>query len=379
MDTKKNPFRFGQLVKGEDFCNRQAELHEIKTAIHNNYSFWIYSPRRFGKTSLLLKALAEFPEIKTVYIDLYNVESLSAFAEKYSQAVIRELFDWKSGIKNIGKKLSGFFKHIVPQISFDAAGNPSIAFEAGVREDKIDIENILDIPEQIATEQKIHVCIAFDEFQEVQRISPFLVNWMRASFQTHQQISYIFLGSKQSLMETLFADANSPFYEFGFKMTIKEISRPDWQIFIKEKFAKTGLHIPAQTITAILDKSGGHPHFTQYFASVAWDFIRAGDEPEAPGFTDVWMTHILRAQSNVFQNLFDPLNKNQRKTLQAIAALQPGEQLFSEKYRIRHRLPVSSTLTATINSLQKNNFLQKQEDGYSISNPIFKEWLLQMV
>ena len=86
----KNPFRFGQLVKGEHFCNRLNELKEIKKALNNGYSFWIYSPRRFGKTSLLLRAFEELSGIKTVYLDLYNVQSLSAFAEKYSQVVLKE-------------------------------------------------------------------------------------------------------------------------------------------------------------------------------------------------------------------------------------------------------------------------------------------------
>ena len=81
----KNPFRFGQLVRGENFCNRLNELKEIKKAITNNYSFWIYSPRRYGKTSLILKVFEELPDIKKVYIDLYNIPSLSAFAEKYSR------------------------------------------------------------------------------------------------------------------------------------------------------------------------------------------------------------------------------------------------------------------------------------------------------
>ncbi|MCX6584033.1 MAG: ATP-binding protein [Candidatus Aminicenantes bacterium] len=378
MDMKKNPFRFGQLVKGEDFCNRQVELNEIKKAISNNYSFWIYSPRRFGKTSLLLKAFEELPGIKTVYLDLYNVESLGAFAEKYSQVVFRNLFDWKTGIKNIGKKLSGFFKHITPQISFDAAGNPSIAFEPQVKTDKIDIENILGIPEKIAAEQKKHVCIAFDEFQEVVRINPFLVNWMRASFQTHQNISYIFLGSKQSLMETIFANSNSPFYEFGFKMSIKEISRQDWEIFIKEKCAKTGVNIPTGVIASIIDKSGGHPHFTQYFASVVWELVMEGFDAGQPDFAEAWMNRIIAGQSIIFQNMFDQLNQNQRKIIKAIASMESDEKIFSAGSRTRRQLPISSTLTVTINSLLKKDLLQKQIDGYSISNPVFKEWLIRL-
>jgi hypothetical protein len=65
----KNPFRFGQLVRGENFCNRLTEIKEIKKTITNGYSPWIYSPRRFGKTSLISKVFEQLPDIKTVYIE----------------------------------------------------------------------------------------------------------------------------------------------------------------------------------------------------------------------------------------------------------------------------------------------------------------------
>jgi hypothetical protein len=374
----KNPFRFGQLVKGEHFCNRLNELKEIKKALNNGYSFWIYSPRRFGKTSLLLKAFEELSGIKTVYLDLYNVQSLSAFAEKYSQVVLKELLDWKAGIKNIGKKISGFFKGIIPKISFDAQGNPSISFEPQAIEEKSDIENILEIPEEIASEQKYRVCVAFDEFQEVNRIEPFLINWMRSVFQGHQAVSYVFLGSKQSLMESIFADPNSPFYEFGFKIPIKEISTPDWMDFIMGKFEQTGLKIEDDTIRSIIEKSLGHPHFTQYFASVVWEFLAEGFHQDDPEFTTTWMDRIIAGQSIIFQNLFDQLNQNQRKVIIGIASLIPGEQLFSENYRKRFRLPASSTLTVTLNSLLKKDLINKDNGDYTILNPVFKEWLIRL-
>lgn len=375
----RNPFRFGQWVKGEDFCNREIELKEIKKAITNNYSSWIYSPRRYGKTSLILKVLDELPAIKSVYIDLYNIQTLSAFAEKYSQVVLKNLFDWKKGIKSIGKKISGFFKSIIPKISFDALGNPSITFEPQVIEKKSDIEYILDIPEKIAVDQDRQICIAFDEFQEVNRIDPFLINWMRSAFQGHQHISYVFLGSKQSLMETIFADSNSPFYEFGLKIPIGEISRDDWVVFIKKKFTKTGLSINQDTIDSIIKKSGGHPHFTQYFASVVWEFILEGFNEEDADFTTTWMNRIIAGQSVIFQNLFDQLNKNQRTILLAVALLEQGDLLFSETYRKQHRLPASSTLSVNIKSLLKQEFIVKTNGSYSIANPVLKEWLIQMV
>jgi hypothetical protein len=62
----------------------------------------------------------------------------------------------------------------------------------------------------------------------------------------------------------------------------------------------------------------------------------------------------------------------------AIASLEPGEQLFSEQCRMRYQLPASSTLTAAVNSLLKKDLINKENGNYSILNPVFREWLLQL-
>ncbi len=374
----KNPFRFGQVVTGDSFYYRTQELDCLKRHIFNGYSAWICSPVGCGKTSLILEAFRQLPEVKTIYIDLYNVNSIATFAEKYAQNVVKELFDWKTEIKTVGKKMSQFFKGIIPKVSFDAMGNPSISFEPQAMKEQRDIETILAIPEQIAAQQGFQVCIAFDEFQEVQRIDPFLINWMRSAFQRHQHTSYVFLGSKQSLMETIFAEPNSPFYEFGVKLPIHEINAHDWQVFIKEKFKQTNLEITDATIGAILEKSGGYPHFTQYFASVAWQFIMEGYDQEDPGFADVWMERIIAGQSIVFQNQFDQLNQNQRKTLSAIASLKEDQQLFATATRKRYGLGTSSTLTVTVNALLKRDLITRSNGHYTVLNPVLREWLSRL-
>jgi len=372
----ENPFKYGEVVSGENFCNREKELKEIKRAIINGYSFWMYSPRRFGKSSLILKAFDELNEnnITTVYFDMYKLETLDSFAREYSALLAKELFDWKIGIKKLTPKIGKYFQNLYPKISFDSYGNPSVSLEIQKIEDHTDIETILNIPDKIAEKNDIKICIAFDEFQEIQRIKPFLINWMRSLFQFQKKVSYIFLGSKQSLMEYIFTDMNSPFYEFGFKMPIYPISNSDLTSYIKNRFGKTKLKINNNTISDILKRSRSHPHFTQYFASVIWELILEGFDDKDPDFNTLWMKRIIDSQSFIFLNIYDQLSLNQRKTLIAISNLK-DEKLFSGEYRKRFNLPETSSLTSTINSLIKKNLVQKQNGSYEVINPVFEEWV----
>ena len=197
----ENPFKYGEVVSGENFCNRKQELKEIKRAIKNGFSFWMYSPRRFGKSSLILKAFEELKDknIKTVYFDMYKLETLDNFARQYSALLAKELFDWKIGIKKLTHRIGQYFQNLYPKISFDSYGNPSVSLEIQKIEEHSDIETILNIPERVAEKNGIQICIAFDEFQEIQRIKPFLINWMRSLFQFHNLVfREIFLSDMKS-------------------------------------------------------------------------------------------------------------------------------------------------------------------------------------
>lgn len=372
-----NPFQFGVVIDDSAFCNRKEEILYLKTQIKNGYSTWLFSPRRFGKTSLVEKVFREVTGTKCIYFDLYNIRSKDDFCRKYSKIIARELFNWKDDIKVLSKKFSKTFNNLSPMVSFDEFGNPSFSLNAHKIEKQEDIETILEVPNKISQSSGKRICIAFDEFQEIKRIDPFLLHWMRSSFQRHLEISYIFLGSKQSLMEDIFTSNQSPFYEFAAKMNLSTISRQELFAFIEQHFKKNKLPIKKQTIDSILDQSECQPHFTQYFASVVFDLLRAGFIQEDEDFTSLWMEKIILPQSDVFQDIFDQLTNSQRAALQAIGQ-QNEAGIFSESARIMYKLPVSSSLNEVLKALQKKGLVYKSKDSYKITNPIFKAWIFRL-
>lgn len=373
-----NPFKFGTIVKGDNFCNRNNELSTIKNYVKDGYSVWLYSPRRYGKSSLIQKAFSEISDVKTIYFDLYNVKSLDDFSKKYASLLAENLFSWKQEVKKLTKKLSHYFTNLHPSVSFDERGNPSFSLDVNEISQQIDVETLLKIPEKFSEETGQKICIAFDEFQEIERIEPFLVNWMRSSFQTQKNVSYIFLGSQQSLMENIFTSGQSPFYEFAVKMKIDPIGKQELEKFIYNKFKGKGLKISTKNCHDILDLSDGHPHFTQYFASVVFDMIRNGFNQDDENFAKNWMEKIIQSQSLVFQNIYDQLTNIQRNTIYTIALLKNEEELFSLQTQKKYRLPASSSLSTAIESLIKKGLIIKANKKYYILNPVMKAWLMTL-
>ena len=372
-----NPFQYGVVIDDTAFCNRKEEIAYLKSQINNGYSTWLFSPRRFGKTSLIEKVFRELNDSICIYIDLYNIKSKDDFCRKYSKVIAKELFNWKDDIKRLTKSLSESFNKLSPTVSFDEFGNSSFSLNVQKVEKQEDIETILEIPYRISSKTSKRVCIAFDEFQEIRRIDPFLLNWMRSSFQRHKNISYIFSGSKQSLMEDIFSSEQSPLYEFAAKMNLSIISRDELFTFIKDNFTKHGLLIEAHTVDDILEKSECQPHFTQYFASVVFDLVKSGTDQNIDSFQDSWMKKIIISQADVFQDIYDQLTNSQRAALQAVAKMdEPG--IFAEETRTKFGLPVSSSLNEVLKALQKKGLVYKAQDIYKITNPIFKEWLFTL-
>ncbi len=376
-EKPRNPFQFGVVIDDSAFCNRKSEIVFLKDQIKNGYSTWLFSPRRFGKTSLVEKVFRETKSATCIFVDLYNIKSIDDFSRKYSSILAKALFNWKDEIKKLTKNLSDSFVNLSPGVSFDEFGHPGFSLNVNKVEQQADLETILEIPNRISIQRGQRICIAFDEFQEIKRIDPFLLNWMRSSFQRHSNISYIFSGSKQSMMEDIFASSRSPFYEFAVKMSLSVISKNELSNFIKEKFTFYQFPIKDHTIHNILQKSDCQPHYTQFFASVVFDLVSNGYDQDAEDFSETWLNKVMLAQIDIFQDIYDQLTNSQRSALQAISKITEIG-IYSDEARKKYRLPVSSTLNEALKALQKKSLIYKTGNNYKLSNPVLREWLLTL-
>ncbi len=53
MRNLRNPFEYGGVVAGSAFCNRVKEKKDLARSIRNHEKLFVFSERRFGKTSLV--------------------------------------------------------------------------------------------------------------------------------------------------------------------------------------------------------------------------------------------------------------------------------------------------------------------------------------
>ncbi|MGQ3684071.1 MAG: hypothetical protein ACUBOA_03520 [Candidatus Loosdrechtia sp.] len=86
----QNPFTIG-IAKEEDFCNREQELADLINYAKNCQNIVLYSPRRYGKSSLVNQVLKELGKegVLTVYVDLFPVSSEHDFVSMLATAILK--------------------------------------------------------------------------------------------------------------------------------------------------------------------------------------------------------------------------------------------------------------------------------------------------
>lgn len=83
----QNPFQYGKVIGAPYFTDRERELAELISEVENRHNLVLYSPRRYGKTSLLMKLAAELKsrDIHVIFIDFMQVTSREAFIRLFTR------------------------------------------------------------------------------------------------------------------------------------------------------------------------------------------------------------------------------------------------------------------------------------------------------
>ena len=82
-----NPFKFGTIVEEEYFTDRVKEVAYIKEFVNSAKHLVIISPRRFGKSSMVTKAVKQTGR-KYITVNMQQVTSVSDMSAK----LLREFF-----------------------------------------------------------------------------------------------------------------------------------------------------------------------------------------------------------------------------------------------------------------------------------------------
>jgi hypothetical protein len=378
--TATNPFTFGDLALDEAFTDREEEIRELVSDMRNGQNVLVYAPRRYGKSSLVLRAAQEAMRRKTLvgYCDLM----MTPTKERLAAALAKTIYsDIASPVGQAFERAADLFRslRVRPTIEVDPSdGSLRFSFQVGRRRTDIDdtIERLLELLGELAADRKRRVVIVFDEFQEIIALDKRFPNLLRAVFQAQPEVSHVYLGSKRHLLERIFNDRNEPFWRSAKQLEIGPIAPAAFTPFLRDRFTATGKGITDDGLQRLLEVTAGHPYGTQELAYFVWELLAPGGEASATDVEEA-VGRVVRSEHNHFAQLWDDAPRAQRLVLLALAD-EPTRSVYSADYHERHELPATPTLqTALAGLIRKEIVGRGEEREYRIIEPFLSEWLLR--
>ena len=354
MRNMENPFKFGTIVEEKYFTDRVEEVAYICQFVKSANHLVLISPRRFGKSSVVAKAVKQTSR-KYMTVNLQQVTSVADFSAK----LLKEFFKVHP-LEHVRHLITHF--RIIPTVSTNpVTGTMDVSFQPGV-DGAVLLEDVLMLIEKSHSE-KNRMIVVLDEFQEIRDLAPKFDRQLRSIMQEQKNINYILLGSQESMMSEIFENKKSPFYHFGEMMRLGKLPRDEFHHYLSERLNNCFPDICEELADRILDYTLCHPYYSQQLASNIWQVGMLQPDNEDPFKTAI--DYIVTTHGLDYERLWMNFNRTNKWILQRLSS---GKPLQSGEHR-------TSTIYSALKRLQKDGYVI-YTDRYEMEDPFFREWII---
>jgi predicted RNA-binding protein with EMAP domain len=270
-------FKFGSPVKGTDFIDRTNHIPLFKSYLDNNQHVMIKAPRRFGKTSLVKHIFEYQGDYKFIYIDIKRATTLKTL----SNQILDKAYSFV-GIENFvrqSKEAIITLSKSIRNIKLESIGEVSLEL---MQNDIDEVEfflHSLDTAQKIATKKGINIKFVMDEFQDIIYLSKDnILDKLRSVIQHHENITYVFLGSIESIMTKIFQYKSSPFFHFAAVMHLDGLDVDELLEYVQEVFESEKIVYEKHSIKEMLEFLQGHPDYS--IKVLSYLYLRTGRTDE---------------------------------------------------------------------------------------------------
>lgn len=364
-----NPFRYGTIVSGKDFCGRRSLLAQIIGYIESSQHIVVLGERRIGKSSTVYEAVLRCKNHTILYVDLMGIKSIDGLCRRMLRAII--VLEQNTGwFDKVIKTLS----YLRPSISVDPITSmPTVSFDASVEMKANSIVEVLTLVESIAKRRRL--VAVFDEFQDVLNLEDSLeaLSLLRSKIQFQSKIPYIFVGSIRHRMDEIFTDHNSPFFKSAIPITVAPLPYEEFSAFLIQKFAAGKRKIAGETLEKVFEIANQNPGDIQQLCEALWD-VSSAKEIIGPDALKNALELIFARESKSYENYVNLLTNIQFRCLMTIAK-EGGKSPFSVSFMKAAGFSNPSSVRRAITRLLNLNIIFEIGGEYRFVNPFFRAWL----
>jgi hypothetical protein len=370
MQTDLNPFVYSRPVAPDDVIDRDAEIRELLGYAAGGHYVRLYAPRKYGKTSLLQRALRDAQReegLVPVLVDLYGVLSLADVTVRIERAYAQQL---KGPLRS---RIDALLQRTGLGLSLSAVGI-GVRLQLEPKSDPLPaLHALLDLPLRLAETGERRALVVFDEFQDVTK-----VGGMDALLRSHIQLqgevaSYVFAGSEPGLMRQLFDETARPLYGQAVPMRLGRLTDADIAGYVTDRFRGTDRGV-GEGLIPLLQAAHGHPQRAMLLAHRLWEEVPRG--ADATG--DHWNAAFERALVELTPELearWQRLTVTEQRTVRAL--IEGRGSPYRTHVLARLGLSKSSAQEA-LHNLAARAEVETIDDTLVLVDPLFAIWIQRL-
>lgn len=367
--TSYNPFPTG-LALDQAFINRTEERLYLSQRIKNNQHTVLMAPRRYGKTSLVVKVSEEMG-LPYHMVDLFPSDCEEEVRDLIAEKVGELVFTLSNNLEKIKKIIFDVFQSMKPELVLGAFGQKlQMTFSKNSTDDILKLLlNLNTVAERVGKKAVFFM----DEFQQISGFKKFhkLEASIRHAVERSKNITYIFSGSNKNLLSKMFGDDSRPLYKLCHIMELGKITEGHYRPYLNQQAeSKWGKKLENNQLQSIFTLTECHPFYMNMLCQLVWDQV---SYPCVNTITHIWMKYV-DTQRHFIEPTLSNLSMNQRKMLKGLANSDPVEAL-GVKFLAPLKLSASSAQQA-LDYLQKKGLIQRSNNGsYFILDAAIKFFL----
>ena len=366
-----NPFKYGQIVKEQNFCQRPELEKNLANKIRRGQNVFIQGERRTGKSSLIWETVRKLKKPRILYIDLLETKT----SDDLIKRMVTSVFSLERS-RGILDKVFQKLAYLRPVASIDPlSGMPTLALDASVKLTPESISGVFDLISTCQLKTKPLV-VVFDEFQDILNLEDAseTLAQLRSRIQFQTDIPFRFAVSMRNKMNTIFNDPDSAFFKSAIPKEVGPLDKTDFQTFIADKF-KTGKRtITTDVMDRIFDICVNVAGDIQQLCSALWDTTSSGDQ-RVDMLVPFALEQIFAHESKGYETTLKIISGQQLKFLTGLARIG-GDAPTSSHFLKQSGIPQASSAQAALRRLMDLKIIFQYEKKYRFVNPFFRAWLL---
>ena len=376
MKEISNPFDINSYTSPAFFCDREKETATLLANIQQQRHTAFFALRRLGKTALIKHVFylaSKQKNRKCIYIDIYASQHL----KDLTNTLANHIYSIFPQNKGVGKKFWEAIKLFRPIVSIDPLnGTPELSLD--ITQPK-QFEKTIPQLLHFLDNQPIKTVIAIDEFQQILSYPEKNVEAiLRTAMQNLKNVTFIFCGSHQAMMQQIFNSAKRPFYASCASINLQKIPTDAYTYFIKNTFAKYKYKIACTAIEDILHFTSVHTYYTQ---CLCHQLFNMGIKNITNSQVQAAKLQLIQEREGTFFQYRNLLTTTQWKLLIALAKQEAVIQPYAKEFISTYNLGTSAIVKRSLEALLQKEMIYYNssiaQPYYAVYDKFLMRWLQQ--